>query len=520
MNTERPEWNDANNALVGNGLSMVTTGYLLRYVRFCRNWWSHLSDTQTLDMSIAVADFVQALTKIFDQPSQGIISGSIHSKERAEVLQSLGLAGQYYRERIYTGDFSTKCSVKMDELLLLFEKTEEWLEATLKTAKRKDGLMDSYNLLSYKNPKDGIKVTRLYEMLEGQVSGLSADYLNSQEVITLVDQMFDSALYTAGQKSFLLYPDRRLPDFLEKGILSEKELSRSKLLKEMLRSEDISLIKADTNGIVRFAPSIENSEALDSALVSLSKKPDLAELIQSEKSLIHTIYEKAFNHDTFTGRSGGMFSYEGLGCIYWHQVSKLLLAVQECFFRESESTNSDPKLVQELGDRYYKIRAGIGSNKTAQEFGAFPTDPYSHTPSYAGAQQPGMTGQVKEEIITRFGELGLRVRIGTIHLNPRLLKRTEFPEDSRIFSVLHVDGSRECIKLNAGELAFTYCQVPFIYKLCESAKAIKILSDSREGNTEETISDVFPRDLYKSITQRDSFIRRVEVTLPSSLLLA
>ncbi len=520
MNTERPEWNDANNALVGNGLSMVTAGYLLRYVRFCLNWWSRISDTQTLDMSSAVADFVKALTNIFDQPSRRIISVTTDSKERAKVLQSLGLAGQYYRERIYTGDFSTKCPVKMNQLLLLLEKTEKWLRTTLETAKRKDGLMDSYNLLSYKNPKDEIKVTRLYEMLEGQVSALSADYLNSQEVINLVDQMFNSALYTAGQKSFLLYPDRRLPEFLEKGILDKKELSRSKLLKDMLCSKDISLIKADKNGIVRFAPTIENSEALDRALESLSKKPDLGELIQSEKSLIHSIYEKAFSHETFTGRSGGMFSYEGLGCIYWHQVSKLLLAVQECFFRESESANSDPKLVQELGDRYYKIRAGIGSNKTAQEFGAFPTDPYSHTPSYAGAQQPGMTGQAKEEIITRFGELGLRIRSGTIHLNPRLLRLMEFSEDSRIFEVLHTDGSRESINLNAGELAFTYCQVPFIYKLCKSANAIEIRFNSSEGSTEETICDVFPRDLYKSITQRDGTIRRVEVTVPSSLLLA
>lgn len=28
MNTQRPEWNDANNALVGNGVSMVTLCYL------------------------------------------------------------------------------------------------------------------------------------------------------------------------------------------------------------------------------------------------------------------------------------------------------------------------------------------------------------------------------------------------------------------------------------------------------------------------------------------------------------
>ena len=34
MNTQRPEWNDANNALVGNGISMVTLYYLRRFVYF------------------------------------------------------------------------------------------------------------------------------------------------------------------------------------------------------------------------------------------------------------------------------------------------------------------------------------------------------------------------------------------------------------------------------------------------------------------------------------------------------
>ena len=520
MNTERPEWNDANNALVGNGLSMVTTGYLLRYVRFCRSWWSQLDATHTLDMSSAVVDFASEILDTLNQPSKEINSSSADPKKRAEFVQSLGHAGQNYRERIYAGDFSTKCAVKIDQLLLLLEKAELWLKVTLDTAKRADGLMDSYNLLRYENPKDEIIVTKLHEMLEGQVSCLSADHLNSQEVISLVDKMFKSALYTEDRKSFLLYPDRKLPNFLEKGIVNEKEFNRSNLLKDMLRQKETCLVISDENGTVRFAPYIENSEALDSTLNLLSKKPELTELIQSEKSLIHSIYEKAFSHDTFTGRSGGMFSYEGLGCIYWHQVSKLLLAVQECFFRESESTHSDPELLKELGECYYKIRAGIGSNKTAQEFGAFPTDPYSHTPSYAGAQQPGMTGQVKEEIITRFGELGIRIHSGTIHLNPRLLKRMEFSQDQRIFKVLHVDGSRESINLGAGELAFTYCQVPFIYKLSETADAIKIEAHINNENEQEITSNIFPQALYKFITHRDGNIRRVEVTIPSSILLA
>ncbi|MDZ7647328.1 MAG: hypothetical protein U5K54_09185 [Cytophagales bacterium] len=34
MNTQRPEWNDANNALVGNGVSMVTLCYLRRFLKF------------------------------------------------------------------------------------------------------------------------------------------------------------------------------------------------------------------------------------------------------------------------------------------------------------------------------------------------------------------------------------------------------------------------------------------------------------------------------------------------------
>ena len=39
----------------------------------------------------------------------------------------------------------------------------------------------------------------------------------------------------------------------------------------------------------------------------------------------------------------------------------------------------------------------FGKVKTVRSYGAFPSDPYSHTPAHAGAQQPGMTGQVKED---------------------------------------------------------------------------------------------------------------------------
>ena len=45
MNTQRPEWNDANNALVGNGLSVVTLCHLRRYIRFLEGLLRRCGDT-------------------------------------------------------------------------------------------------------------------------------------------------------------------------------------------------------------------------------------------------------------------------------------------------------------------------------------------------------------------------------------------------------------------------------------------------------------------------------------------
>src|SRR5262249_45629568 len=141
--------------------------------------------------------------------------------------------------------------------------------------------------------------------------------------------------------------------------------------------------------------------------------------------LIQEIFERHFDHQSFTGRSGTFFGYEGLGSIYWHMVSKLLLAAQESYFRAA-AQGAPGALLQKLAAAYYDIRAGIGDYKSPEVYGAFPMDPYSHTPAHTGARQPGLTGQVKEDIFCRLGELGLFVRAGQIHFEPRLLRREEF----------------------------------------------------------------------------------------------
>lgn len=520
MNTERPEWNDANNALVGNGLSMVTAGHLLRYLRFCRKLWSTDDPDKTVTVSEPVFELFESLLNIFDQSVEVAKACTEDDAERAKTTRALGIAGQNYRESIYALNFTKAASLPLQNLLRLHEKAETWLEISLRAAERPDGLIDSYKLMSYTDPYQAISVNRLYEMLEGQVSALSAEYLSSEQALALVDKMFDSKLYTPDRNSFLLYPDRKLSNFIDKGLIPKESIESSKLLQRFIRDHNADLVKVDLYGNVRFVAPLESLEALNRQLESLSKDHELAPLVEKEAPLIRSIYEEVFSHHSFTGRSGGMFSFEGLGCIYWHQVSKLMLAVQECFFRESEAQEPDPKLQKALGERYYKIREGIGFNKTAEAFGAFPNDPYSHTPAHAGAQQPGMTGQVKEEIITRFGELGIRVREGTLRINPQLLRREEFAKQTRTFEVIHTDNSTESISIQANELAFTYCQVPFIYRLDKAAKVIKI-----EPRTvgDETTSDSYtelPEAIYQQIALRKGQIRRVMITIPEAILLA
>ena len=83
---------------------------------------------------------------------------------------------------------------------------------------------------------------------------------------------------------------------------------------------------------------------------------------QRRKKKILDIYEEVFNHQAFTGRSGTFFGYEGLGSIYWHMVSKLLLAVQECCFKAIERGEKQ-EFVDRLVEHYYAIQQELALEK-------------------------------------------------------------------------------------------------------------------------------------------------------------
>ena len=144
-------------------------------------------------------------------------------------------------------------------------------------------------------------------------------------------------------------------------------------------------------------------------------------------------------------------------------VSKLLLANYEVVSKAIELGEAK-KWIDRLKDHYYKIYNGIGPKKSPELYGAFPTDPYSHTPRGKGVQQPGMTGQVKEDLLSRSGELGVRVKEGILCFDPELLRSEEFLEHKQVFYFINIHLKKSEILLVPKSMAFTVCQVPVIYQ--------------------------------------------------------
>jgi hypothetical protein len=184
-------------------------------------------------------------------------------------------------------------------------------------------------------------------------------------------------------------------------------------------------------------------------------------------------------------------------------VSKLLLAVQEAILR----TRDEPSL-SGLLEKYEDIRKGLGFHKAPGIYGAFPTDPYSHTPSGQGARQPGMTGMVKEEILTRQRELGYTVENGQLVFDFVLLDRTEFLTDPLRFLYWNVNGSKVAMELPAGCIAFTVCQVPIIIQSSADNRIEIHYTDGRSHPVEGHVLDI---QNSRHILQRDGKVDHLDV---------
>lgn len=510
MNTQRPEWNDANNALVGNGISMVTLYYLRRFLRFFSKV-IHDSNLEEIKLSSELMDFYKQVRKIFESHGE-LLNSYVSNEARKKMVDELGQAASDYRTHIYMQSFwGNKRTVSISGLKGFISETLDHIDKTIKANKRTDGLYHAYNLLTINS--DDMQISYLSEMLEGQVAVLSSGFLSAEEALDVLDGLKNSALFREDQYSYILYPNKKLPGFLEKNNIPEEKVAKSNLLQMMLRDGNTRIVEKDLFGDIHFNGNFRNVNDLLSA-VSKLESGKYGQEAKSEQRLLAEIFESVFNHKSFTGRSGTFFGYEGLGSIYWHMVSKLLLAVQETCLKAIDK-KEDPKIVGKLLDHFYEINEGIGVHKSPTLYGAFPTDPYSHTPANKGAQQPGMTGQVKEDILSRFGELGVFVSEGKLYFNPCLLRKNEFIKKKMEFDYLDIHSEHQKVTIEEGSLAFTYCQVPVIYTYGNVDKMAITFDDESKVELEKlSLNEEQSREIFA----RTGKIVRINVLIKESKL--
>ncbi len=503
MNTEHPEWNDANNAIVGYGLSVVTACHLRRHLALCGELFGRYSG-MSFEITNEVAAWLDGSLEVLEKYYDSAIKGEQTEALRLDFLRDMGRVLDEYKKVLYHGRFSGKTQYSYDRLCKFFSLSLEYVSGTISSNKTEGGFYHSYNLLY--NTGSGIEVRRLFPMLEGQVAVLGCELLGGSEACELIDKMEESALWSERDKSFYLYPIKMTKLFMENNCLTKEQISRSELIKKLISEGDETLVITDAMGNVRFAPAVISGAAAKAVLEVLSRDSRFAELVKTDTENVLNTVEEQFRHFEFTGRSQIMYKYEGIGSIYWHQNSKLLVSMQESYF--AAVGKESPEVVAELEERYYRIRSGLGFYKEPEVWGAFPQDAYSHTPFGGGAKQPGMTGQVKEEIITRFGELGVRPMAGTVLFDTSLVAENEYLTEDEAYEFIRQSGEQERILLKKGQLAFSFCQTPVIYSKDGMSGICITYSD---GKTEMLPTEPLPRETAKHIFDRDGAVSLVTV---------
>ena len=471
MNTLRPEWNDANNALVGNGASMVTLYYMRRFVSFLIDLYQSEETTYALSEEVVLflRNILTAMVNHLPEQADQPISFTDHT--RRTFTDQMGRAGEAYRNAVYAGHSGKKVEMDASLICQFLNMTLDFIDQSIDVNQREDGLYHAYNLVKF--DKGTIAISHLYEMLEGQVAVLSSRRLNADKAAELLDAMRQSALYREDQRSYMLYPARKRASFLDMNNLPVEAIALP-IVQRLLANHATDILTQDCQGGVHFSADFNNADFLLRAIQRSSE-----EITTEETEQLLNLYEQLFNHHAFTGRSGTFYKYEGLGCIYWHMVSKLLLAVQE-----NIEENKDDFFA------FYKdVKKGLGSAKTPSEYGAFPYDPYSHTPYLQGARQPGMTGQVKEEILTRFGELGLKISDGKAYFDPIFLDKSDF---------------------HNGKLSFTWCGTKIVY---DTKKDVSVTIEYEDGKKDSFKANCLPEKESKLLFSRSDEIKEIIVGL-------
>jgi hypothetical protein len=123
-----------------------------------------------------------------------------------------------------------------------------------------------------------------------------------------------------------------------------------------------------------------------------------------------------------------------------------------------------------------------------------------------------MTGQVKEEILTRWGELGILVDGGRIRFSPYLLRDEEWLTEEVDFTYVDTGGIERSLRLEAGSLAFTFCQVPIVYIRGDIPRVAVETTDGKELQVD---GDTLDEAISAEIFARTGRMKKITVYVPA-----
>jgi hypothetical protein len=124
-----------------------------------------------------------------------------------------------------------------------------------------------------------------------------------------------------------------------------------------------------------------------------------------------------------------------------------------------------------------------------------------------------MTGQVKEDILTRNAELGLAVADGRLRFDPSLLKKSAFLTRPSAFEYVDLHGHPQSLALQAGMLAFTVCQAPVVYTLADADRVRVYKREAGAVSVKEVKGLALDEADSRLLFERAGVVERIEVFL-------
>ena len=107
---------------------------------------------------------------------------------------------------------------------------------------------------------------------------------------------------------------------------------------------------------------------------------------------------------------------------------------------------------------------------------------------------------------------------GAVNFELALLRAREFVASPQTFRFLDVDGQWQELTVPESGLAFTWCQVPFVYRIDDSVAEPAVTLNLDDGSHRTLTEGMLPAELSAELFLRSGRIRQIELVVTKSQL--